>query len=139
MWSWRAGRRRRQESGREVGVTEGFGGRTVAALAAALEGRQGEVRGGQEVRRRERGATEAVPLSYEQERLWFLYEMEPDSDLYNVTKDYHLSGPLDVAALRDSLRRLLARHQVLRTTFRATAAAVQQAIVAAGAPAFTEV
>lgn len=56
-----------------------------------------------------------------QQRLWFLQQLEPDSPAYNLCGAMQLSGPLDVTALEVALTRLLARHEVLRTTYRAGA------------------
>ncbi len=58
-----------------------------------------------------------APLSFAQERLWFLAEMEPDSPAYNMPAAFRLSGRLDAAALRRSLSEITRRHEILRTTF----------------------
>ncbi|NMO20133.1 LLM class flavin-dependent oxidoreductase [Pyxidicoccus fallax] len=64
------------------------------------------------------GAPDAeAPLSSGQLRLWFLDRLVPQSALYNIHFQLHLSGPLDEAALRRSLDALVARHPVLRATF----------------------
>jgi amino acid adenylation domain-containing protein len=63
----------------------------------------------------ERGS--ALPLSFAQERLWFLYQWEPDSPWYNIARALSLSGPLHVSVLERSLARVVQRHEVLRTTF----------------------
>ncbi|MCY1078497.1 MupA/Atu3671 family FMN-dependent luciferase-like monooxygenase [Archangium lansingense] len=63
------------------------------------------------------GPTEGAPLSSGQLRLWFLDRLVPESPLYNVHFQLHLSGPLDEAALRASLEALLERHPVLRSAF----------------------
>src|SRR5271166_5525673 len=57
------------------------------------------------------------PLSFSQQRLWFLHQLEPDSAAYNAIDAVRLSGPLDVDALRRGLDAIVARHEVLRTTF----------------------
>ena len=57
------------------------------------------------------------PLSFSQQRLWFLQQMEPDLVAYNVPVATRLRGPLDVGALRRSLDAVVARHEVLRTTY----------------------
>ncbi|MFE6489548.1 condensation domain-containing protein, partial [Streptomyces sp. NPDC057757] len=59
----------------------------------------------------------AIPLSYAQERLWFLDQMEPDSNAYTVPVALHLRGELDRAALARALDRLVDRHEILRTRF----------------------
>jgi len=58
-----------------------------------------------------------LALSYGQQRLWFLDQLEPDSPLYNVASAVRLTGALDVAALERSLNEIVRRHEVLRTTF----------------------
>lgn len=59
-----------------------------------------------------------LPLSFAQEQLWFLDLLSPGETGYNVQMNYRLRGPLDEAALRRSLTWLVARHEVLRATFR---------------------
>jgi amino acid adenylation domain-containing protein/non-ribosomal peptide synthase protein (TIGR01720 family) len=58
-----------------------------------------------------------VPLSYSQQRMWFLWQMEPDSPAYNVGGMARLSGVLDVGRFESALQALIMRHETLRTTF----------------------
>ncbi|MGW1893342.1 non-ribosomal peptide synthase/polyketide synthase [Streptomyces sp. NPDC002004] len=58
-----------------------------------------------------------LPLSYAQQRLWFLDRFEPGSTEYTTLSVLRLSGPLDETALRTALDGLVARHEALRTTF----------------------
>ena len=58
-----------------------------------------------------------VPLSYSQQRMWFLWKMEPDSPAYNVGGMARLKGLLDVGRFEAALQALLLRHETLRTTF----------------------
>ncbi|MET7346362.1 condensation domain-containing protein, partial [Streptomyces sp. NPDC087866] len=58
-----------------------------------------------------------APLSFAQQRLWFLDELEPGTPHYNVYEAVQMTGRLDVAALERSLGRLVVRHEVLRTVF----------------------
>jgi hypothetical protein len=58
-----------------------------------------------------------LPLSFAQERLWFLDQMTSGSAAYNMPVAVRLSGPLGKAALTTGLERLVARHEVLRTHF----------------------
>jgi len=60
---------------------------------------------------------DAVPLAFAQERLWFLHQMAPRSAVYNMPFGLELEGGLDRAALAASLRRVVERHEVLRTRF----------------------
>ena len=62
-----------------------------------------------------------VPLSFAQERLWFLEQMTPGSPIHNRPLALRLSGPLDCPALEQALTELLRRHEVLRATFSAEA------------------
>ena len=57
------------------------------------------------------------PLSFAQQRLWFLYRMEPRSPVYNMPAVLRLSGALDVEVARRCLDALRERHESLRTTF----------------------
>ncbi|HEY9405166.1 MAG TPA: condensation domain-containing protein, partial [Pyrinomonadaceae bacterium] len=59
----------------------------------------------------------ALPLSYAQERMWFLDQLEPGSSFYNMHEAVSMKGRLNVAALEQSLREILRRHEALRTTF----------------------
>ncbi|MCA1566203.1 MAG: condensation domain-containing protein, partial [Acidobacteria bacterium] len=58
-----------------------------------------------------------LPLSFAQQRLWFLDQLEPNSPAYNLASVIRLKGSLDVPALQRSLDSILSRHEALRTTF----------------------
>ncbi|MFC5742976.1 non-ribosomal peptide synthetase [Dyella tabacisoli] len=60
---------------------------------------------------------ETVPLSYAQQRLWFMAQLDNASATYHISLVLHLDGALDSHVLRRSLDRLLARHEALRTVF----------------------
>ena len=62
-------------------------------------------------------ADAAAPLSYAQQRLWFLDRLAPGSPAYNVPSAYGLTGPLAPAALAAALAEVVRRHQVLRARF----------------------
>src|SRR5215213_1948445 len=66
-------------------------------------------------RRRESDAP--LPLSFAQQRLWFLDQLVPDSPAYNVPTSVRLSGPLDHHTLEQTFAELLRRHEILRTSF----------------------
>ena len=57
-----------------------------------------------------------LPLSFAQQRLWFLDQLEPESLFCNISQSHRLEGVLNVEALKKSLSRILDRHEVLRTT-----------------------
>jgi amino acid adenylation domain-containing protein len=59
------------------------------------------------------------PLSFNQERLWFLYQLEPDSPAYNLPTWLRFEGELNVAAIRRSVNEVLRRHEILRTRIEA--------------------
>src|SRR5215212_7985764 len=58
-----------------------------------------------------------VPLSFAQERLWFLTQLEPENPSYNLPFALRLTGDLDLAALEKSIGAIIARHETLRTKF----------------------
>ncbi|MEH2158242.1 non-ribosomal peptide synthetase [Nostoc sp.] len=59
----------------------------------------------------------SLPLSFGQQRIWFLHQFEPDSSSNNMPVVVRLTGNLNVAVLEESLREVVRRHEVLRTTF----------------------
>ena len=61
--------------------------------------------------------TEELPLSFAQQRLWFLTQLEPDSPLYNIPIAIRLNGVPELPVLEQSLNTIVQRHEVLRTTF----------------------
>ena len=58
-----------------------------------------------------------LPLSFAQQRLWFLDQLTGGGSTYNISSAMEIEGPLQVAALTSALNALVARHEVLRTTF----------------------
>ncbi|WP_193196878.1 non-ribosomal peptide synthetase [Nostoc sp. MG11] len=58
-----------------------------------------------------------LPLSFSQERLWFLYQLQQNSSTYNVSFAFRLQGLLNICALEYSLNEIIQRHEALRTTF----------------------
>ena len=64
-----------------------------------------------------RSDSDSAPLSYAQEAMWFLHELEGRGHGYTLTTAARLRGPLDEAALRDALQTIGDRHEILRTRF----------------------
>ncbi len=58
------------------------------------------------------------PLSFGQQRLWFIHQLEPNLPLYNIPTAYRLKGNLNVVALEQCLNEIVRRHEALRTTFK---------------------
>ena len=73
--------------------------------------------GGQSDRISPADRSRRLPLSFAQQRLWFIDEFEPGQASYNSALPMRLTGPLDVAALTSALHGVVARHESLRTTF----------------------
>jgi amino acid adenylation domain-containing protein len=104
---------------------------TVAELAARIAREEG---GGVLPPIRRIGRETPPPLSFAQQRLWFLDQLEPGSPAYNVPAALRIRGPLDVAALERALGAMVARHETLRTAFVVDGAGEPvQAIFPAGA------
>ncbi|WP_053147013.1 non-ribosomal peptide synthase/polyketide synthase [Pseudomonas sp. P97.38] len=91
---------------------------TVALLADAIAARQADAAAPQATAlaaptARPRPAL--LPLSFSQQRLWFIEQLTPGTTLFNIPFALHLKGELNVEALHASLNDLLARHEILRT------------------------
>src|SRR5262249_24984364 len=64
-----------------------------------------------------RAKKSSFPLSFAQQRLWFLDQLVPDSPFYNIPGAWHLRGRLNQTVLEQSLNAVVSRHEILRTTF----------------------
>ncbi|MEM1252994.1 MAG: amino acid adenylation domain-containing protein [Cyanobacteria bacterium P01_H01_bin.21] len=73
-----------------------------------------------------------VPLSFSQQRLWFLYQFEPENPFYNVPFALRLRGKLDILALDRAFQTLVQRHEILRTTIDDATGDPQQVIHSQG-------
>ncbi|HOG48088.1 MAG TPA: amino acid adenylation domain-containing protein, partial [Anaerolineae bacterium] len=113
----------------ELPLADLFAGPTVAQVAARLEATRGAGAVVPALRAQPREGE--LPLSFAQERLWFLEQLAPGSALYNLPSAVRLSGPLDVAALERSLSEIVRRHEALRTTFAQVGGRPVQAIAPA--------
>ena len=104
--------------GVEAPLRDFFETPTVEALAASYDRECSEQRGTDDrapITRAER--TDGMPLSFSQERMWFLHQLAPESAAYNMGVAFRLEGSLDRAAAERSLREIVRRHENLRTTF----------------------
>ncbi len=107
----------REALGVEIALRSLFECGTVGGLSEVIER---ALKGRTEVHvpavlRVERGVES--PLSYAQQRLWFLDQLDPDSPAYNVPVAVRVKGRLDAAALARSLNEIVLRHESLRTGF----------------------
>ncbi|HEY0097080.1 MAG TPA: amino acid adenylation domain-containing protein, partial [Archangium sp.] len=105
----------------ELPVRALFEAPTLSALALKLDearmrqGRKGPAIGPASALEAE--LANARPLSFAQQRLWFLDQLEPGSPFYNIPSATRLSGALNTEALHEALEALVRRHESLRTTF----------------------
>ena len=95
-----------------------FEGPTVAQVAAHFEAskRNGEAKQTSQIGHYDR--TEKAPLSFAQQRLWFIEQLRPGSALYHIKLRVSFKGYLNVVALEMTLNEIVRRHEVLRTSFR---------------------
>ncbi|MDP9121611.1 MAG: amino acid adenylation domain-containing protein, partial [Acidobacteriota bacterium] len=100
---------------------------TVAGLARAVEELQ-QAGAAVTTPPTRQAVRDELPLSYAQERLWFLQQLEPQSAAYNMPLEFELSGTLVTGALAAALTEVIRRHESLRTTFVLTAGTPHQRI-----------
>ncbi len=113
--------------GAELPVRAVFEHPTPAALAVAVEGAQAARPPLVPVPRPER-----APLSFAQQRLWFLEQFYGPAAVYNLPLAWRLTGPLDVGALADAMGDVVARHESLRTVFAVDSGQPYQHVIPAG-------
>ncbi|MBZ5491937.1 MAG: amino acid adenylation domain-containing protein, partial [Acidobacteriia bacterium] len=103
--------------GVEVPLRRLFEASSVEELAKSVEqlSAEGRTRKAPSLARAVRSG--ALPLSFAQQRLWFLDQLEPGSAAYNIPLWINLKGPLDTEALHWSLQEIIRRHEALRTSF----------------------
>jgi amino acid adenylation domain-containing protein len=80
-----------------------------------------------------------LPLSFAQQRLWFLQQLDPKNPSYNFPTALRLKGRLDITALEQTLAELVARHESLRTTFPAADGEPVQLIYPRALPTITHI
>ena len=101
----------------ELTLDDVFEAKTLVNLARRVESAVKEQLGLKHPPLRPVSRDEDMPLSFAQQRLWFLDQLRPGSAAYNLGYAIRLSGPLDAGALRRTFAALVARHESLRTTF----------------------
>ncbi|MCP4658739.1 MAG: amino acid adenylation domain-containing protein, partial [bacterium] len=116
----------------EIGPQLLFERPTVAALAAEIEKLRAARQGIPIEPLRPIDRSRPLPLSFAQERLWFLQQLEPASTAYNITEALHFTGSLAREALRRAFEEIVRRHEVLRTTFAIVGEQPRQRISPAG-------
>jgi amino acid adenylation domain-containing protein len=77
----------------------------------------------------------SLPLSFSQERLWFLQQLEPESTAYSMPTSIHMRGRLDHRAMDNAFKELVRRHESFRTTFRSVDGKPEQFV--SSVPIFT--
>ena len=109
--------RARKRTGVELPLRALFENPTVAQLAAQIEAalQKGTVSAAPALVPVARDGE--LPLSFAQQRLWFLHQLEPDSAVYNCPAAVRFTGALNLAALAQSFNQVVRRHEVLRTRF----------------------
>src|SRR5262249_8402958 len=93
---------------------------TVAGLATSIGLANGNGRIGQMPPIEPVARSGEIPLSFSQQRLWFLDQLEPSSPFYNLSTAFRIQGSLNVAALEQAFNEVVRRHESLRTTFAST-------------------
>ncbi|HEX7331915.1 MAG TPA: amino acid adenylation domain-containing protein [Pyrinomonadaceae bacterium] len=107
----------RQVFGVELGVRELFEHPTIAGLAVAIEAAVAAGEGGELPRLEARERAGRLPLSYAQQRLWFLDQLLGEPAAYNMPSVVQLGEPQGVLVLEQSLSEVMRRHEALRTRF----------------------
>jgi amino acid adenylation domain-containing protein len=101
----------------EMPLRKLFESPTVEGMALSIEAMRGATAGIQAPPVEPAPRDEELPLSFAQQRLWFLDQLEPESSFYNIPVALRLVGKLDVEAFERSLDEVVDRHEVLRTIF----------------------
>ena len=101
----------------ELTLREFFEAPTVAGLAECVAAAGGAGRAPQADAIVPVARASQLPLSFAQERMWFIEQLEPHSPIHNIPMAFRLKGPLNVPVLERSLNDVVKRHEVLRSSF----------------------
>lgn len=110
-----------------LSLSDFFAQPTIHALAQRINGQSAYAN--QAIAKADR--SQSLPLSFAQQRLWFLHQLEPQNPAYNMPFAVEISGQLDQAALIASFQKLVQRHESLRTIFQADEGKSYQVIMPA--------
>ncbi|WP_434700397.1 amino acid adenylation domain-containing protein [Pseudomonas sp. D1-1] len=113
-------------TGKDLPLRVVFERPTITAMADWLESQAGTVKPSPTLLAR----PEKLPLSFAQQRLWFLQQLDPQSPAYNLAGAVRLTGELHVADLRAALQAVVDQHEVLRSGFVSGAEGPSQVILA---------
>lgn len=108
--------RLRRRFDRSIEIRDVFEHSTIAAQAVLVEASSELVLHIEQLDRIAEGPSD-YPLTYSQERMWFLHQLDPASVAYNVSGAVRFEGPLDIDALRQAIALVVERHDALRTEF----------------------
>ncbi|MEB3032889.1 mycobactin polyketide synthase MbtD [[Mycobacterium] nativiensis] len=123
----------RSEFGVEIGIRDVFESATVARLAQWIEGSASGAVTSTRPRLCSTSHDGPLPLSASQLRTWFAYQIEGPSEVNNIPFGARLRGPCDVDALTAALNDVVARHEILRTTYTSIDGVPYQVIEPVGA------
>jgi len=118
----------REVLGVELGLRALFENPTVAAMAEEVERERRAGRGAKKPAIERVRRDVELELSYAQQRMWFIQQLEPESSAYHIPAALRLKGKIEVAALRQSLWEIVRRHEALRTRFEQRAGRPAQVI-----------
>ena len=127
----RANSRIRQLFGVELALRELFESSSLGALARRIDALLGSYQDTEIPILRAVPRDRPLPLSFAQERLWFLDQLEPENPFYNIPFFVRIRGLLSIGALAASLDAVVCRHEVLRTRFEVLGGSPVQVIVPA--------
>jgi acyl carrier protein len=101
----------------EVTLRHLFESPTVADLARRVERELTTAAGAETPPIKTASRAESLPLSFAQQRLWLIHQLDPNDPSYNIPAAVRLTGRLNIQALEQTLSEVVRRHEVLRTTF----------------------
>ncbi|MRG98067.1 non-ribosomal peptide synthetase/type I polyketide synthase [Polyangium spumosum] len=107
----------RRDHGVDISLPEFFARPTIESLAALIQTREGGALSPDEVPLAPTPRDGDLPLSFGEERLYFLHALAPESTAYSCPFFFRIEGPLHVEALERALSEITRRHEILRTTY----------------------